>query len=383
MRAGLIVNPTAGMGGSVALKGTDGVADEALRRGAAPRAPGRAVRALAALRAACPDATVVTCAGAMGEDEVRAAGTEPELVLPVRTPSTAGDTRRAATRMLDLAVDLLLFAGGDGTAADLHAAVGGQVPVLGVPAGVKMHSGVFAATPEAAGALAGAFLGRRVTRVTAREVLDLDEDLLRAGVLAPRLIGDLDVPATGGLVQHPKRRGGSERGALEALGAAVVAELPAGALVAVGPGRTAGAVLAALGLPHTLLGFDLVRDGALVAADVPEGVLLAHADELHVVLAPTGGQGALLGRGNQQLTPAVLRRIVRERIHVVATRERLAELQGRPLLVDLDDPDLARSLEGIWPVGVGRGRVVRYPVAAPSVALAGLHTSPSPEEEQP
>jgi predicted polyphosphate/ATP-dependent NAD kinase len=383
MRAGLIVNPTAGMGGSVALKGTDGVADEARRRGAVPRAPARAARALAALRAACPDAALVTCAGAMGEDEVRAAGAEPQVVLPVRTPSTAGDTRRAATRMLDLAVDLLLFAGGDGTAADVHAAVGGQVPVLGVPAGVKMHSGVFAATPEAAGALAGAFLGRRVTRVAAREVLDLDEDLLRAGVLAPRLIGDLDVPATGGLVQHPKRRGGSAAGALEALGAAVAAELPAGALVAVGPGRTAGAVLAGLGLPNSLLGFDLVRDGALVGADVPERVLRDHAAELHVVLAPTGGQGALLGRGNQQLTPAVLRRIAREHIHVVATRERLAELQGRPLLVDLDDPELARSLNGIWPVLVGPARIVRYPVAAPSVALAGRHTSPSPEEGQP
>ena len=367
MRAGLIVNPTAGMGGAVALKGTDGVADEARRRGAAPVAPRRAVRAMTALRSALPDAELVTCAGAMGEDEARQTGAAAEVVLPVAASTTAEDTRRAAARMLELGVDLLLFVGGDGTAADVYAAVGGQVPVVGVPGGVKMHSGVFATTPEAAGLLAARFLTHRATRVAAREVLDIDEDLLRAGVLAPRLVGYLDVPDTEALMQHPKRRGPTDAEALRALGQAVLDGLEPGVLVAVGPGTSAGAVMEALDLPHTLLGFDLVRDGALVAADVREQHLLEHADELRVVLAPTGGQGALLGRGNQQLTPAVLRRIGPGSLRIVATRERLAALQGRPLLIDLDDTDVAAQLAGIRPVLVGPRRVVLYPVAAPSI----------------
>jgi predicted polyphosphate/ATP-dependent NAD kinase len=372
MRAGLIVNPTAGMGGSVALKGTDGVAEEARRRGAAPVSPRRAVRALAALRDAVPGTRLVTCAGAMGEDEARQTGAAVEAVLPVAASTTAEDTRRAAARMLELGVDLLLFVGGDGTAADVYAAVGAQVPVVGVPAGVKMHSGVFATTPEAAGLLAARFLTNRATRLAAREVMDIDEELLRCGVLAPRLLGYLDVPDTGALTQHPKRRGPTDREARRALGQAVADELEPGALAAVGPGTTAGAVMEQFGLPHTLLGFDLIRDGALVAADVCERDLLEHADELRVVLAPTGGQGALLGRGNQQLTPAVLRCIGPDRLRIVATRERLAALQGRPLLIDLDDADVGARLAGIWPVLVGPRRVVHYPVLAPRMPNGAL-----------
>jgi predicted polyphosphate/ATP-dependent NAD kinase len=366
-RAGLIVNPIAGMGGSVALKGTDGVADEAQRRGARPRLPQRAVRALAALHSAYPAASIVTCAGSMGAEEALAAGVTPEAVLPVAVTTTAADTRTAAAAMLMLGVDLLLFVGGDGTAADVLAAAGRGVPVVGVPSGVKMHSGVFAKTPEAAGLMAAWFMAGRASGVVAREVMDIDEQLLRAGLLAPRLIGYLEVPRAEALTQHPKRRGTTEEDALRALGHAVVEALPHGALVAVGPGTTAGAVMTVLGLPHTLLGFDLVRDGALVATDVRDEDLLRHADELHVVVAPTGGQGALLGRGNQQLTPDVLRHVGRERLLVVATRERLAALQGRPLLIDLDDADVALQLTGVYPVLVSRGHVVRYPVASPDL----------------
>lgn len=366
-RAGLIVNPTAGMGGSVALKGTDGVYEEARRRGARPCAPGRAVRALRTLRSAAPGLLVVTCAGPMGEDEVLASGLAIGELLPAAEPTTAQDTRRAAAAMARLGIDLLLFAGGDGTAADVHAAIGQRLPVAGVPAGVKMHSGVFAQTPEAAGLLAASHLTGRSARVAPREVMDVDEDLLRAGVLAPRLLGYLDVPQAGSLLQQPKSRGASEHGARGALGRAVLAELPPGALVAVGPGTTAGAVMETLGLPHTLLGFDLIRDGELVAADVRESDLLACAGELHVVLAPIGGQGFLLGRGNQQLTSAVLRRLDPGRILIVAALERLASLQGRPLLIDIDDPDVAAALAGMRRILTGPGRLAVYPVAVPGI----------------
>jgi predicted polyphosphate/ATP-dependent NAD kinase len=365
----LIVNPIAGMGGSVALKGTDGVAAEALRRGARAAAPERAARALTSLRTALPAARLRVCAGAMGDDAARIAGLTPETVLPVGEPTSAADTRDAAAAMIALGIDLLVFAGGDGTAADVYAAVDGRVPVVGVPAGVKMHSAVFARTPEAAGKVAAQFLTDPAGAVVSREVLDVDEQLLRTGVLAPRLVGHLDVPRAGALTQHPKLRGAAAVD-LPALGRAVLGELPPGALCAVGPGTTAGAVMVALGLPHTPLGFDLIRDGALVGSDVGADELLQNSDELHVVLAPTGGQGALLGRGNQQLTPAVLRRLSRERLHVVATRERLARLQGRPLLIDLDDPELAARLAGVHRILVGPAQVVYYPAEAPDLQPA-------------
>jgi predicted polyphosphate/ATP-dependent NAD kinase len=369
-RIGLIVNPTAGMGGSVGLKGTDGVLDEARRRGGRPRAPQRAIRALESLGAAAPTARLVTCAGLMGEDEALAAGVGADVVLPVTAVTTAQDTRRAARTMLEARIELLLFVGGDGTAADIEASVGRGLPAVGVPAGVKMHSGVFAHTPEAAGLLAARFVTGRSRRVASREVMDVDEDLLRDGVLAPRLLGYLEVPDDAVLVQHPKRRGASDREQRLHVGQAVQEALPARALVAVGPGTTAGALMEILGLPHTLLGFDLIRDGALVASDVRESDLLPHADELFVVISPTGGQGSLLGRGNQQLSTAVLCRIEPDRLLIAATRDRIAALGGRPLRVDLDDPEVADSLAGMHRVLVGPGRAIVYPVAQPDWGLS-------------
>ncbi|MGA0121568.1 MAG: ATP-NAD kinase family protein, partial [Gaiellales bacterium] len=143
---GLVVNPVAGLGGAVGLKGTDGLVEEALARGAVPRASDRAAAAIAALPA---DVPVATAAGAMGEDALQRAGRTPALLVPGGAlTTTADDTRQAVRALADAGVELLLFAGGDGTARDVCAAVGDATPALGIPAGVKIQSAAFAESPR-------------------------------------------------------------------------------------------------------------------------------------------------------------------------------------------------------------------------------------------
>lgn len=359
---GLIVNPVAGMGGSVGLKGTDGVVEDARARGALPRSEPRAERALRMLLSRQPNITVVTGAGVLGENVARRLGAGTDIVYDAPAVTTSEDTRRLATELARQRVPLTLFSGGDGTAGDICSAAGNDLVVLGIPAGVKMHSGVFASNPEAAGTLAATYL-QNLGQTERRPVMDIDEVLMRTGTLAPRLLGDMRVPRSPRL-QHPKQRGQSDESARQAAAEGVHATLPAGALIAVGPGTTAGAYMERFGLAHTLLGFDLVRDGRLVERDVGEEALVRHFKDLHAVIAPIGGQGSLLGRGNQQLTPAVLRSLPRDRLHVVSTRERLASLGGRPHLIDIDDAQLARDLSGIYRIIVGPRHTVAYPATA-------------------
>lgn len=362
LRIGLIVNPVAGMGGPVGLKGTDGVVESAIARGAQPRSELRASRALSLLLSELPDLTVVTGSGVLGEELAQTLGANTVVVYDAPNDTDLNDTRNLAMNLARRDLPLTLFAGGDGTAGDICAVAGDELTVLGIPAGVKMHSGVFASTPEMAGKIASVHL-QNFGQTELRPVMDVDEDLVRTGVLAPRLLGTMRVPRGKGL-QHPKQRGQTDEAATRAAADGIHEMLPDRALVAVGPGTTAGAYMKRFGLPHTLLGFDLVRDGKLIDRDVGEATLQRHAKELHAVIAPTGGQGALLGRGNQQLTPAVLRSLSKERLHIVSTRERLAALAGRPLLLDIDDDQLVRELSGIHQVVVGPGHTVVYPATA-------------------
>src|SRR5690349_706814 len=312
---GLLVNPIAGMGGRVALKGTDG--PEALRaaraRGASPLAPARAARALARLAEEAPAVTLLAAPGTMGAEIARDAGLDVEATSgDAREETSAADTREAASEMRERGVDLLLFAGGDGTARDIHAAVGSTLPLLGVPTGVKMHSGVFAATPAAAGAAAAAYL-RGATQLQDADIADQDAN----GV---EIHGAVRVPRQPRLMLG--RKTGSDPANLERLAAAVDLRSE---LTLFGPGTTTEAVLRRLGQHGTLLGVDAVRDGQVVFRDLDEAGLLtlldAHED-VALVVGVVGGQGALFGRGNQQLSPAVLRRIGRDRIQIVASAEK-------------------------------------------------------------
>ncbi len=367
---GLVVNPVAGLGGRVGLKGSDGAATVARARelGAVPMAPARAVEALEPLVSRRHSFALLAAPGAMGVDEARAAGIAAEAVGEVPPgETTSADTRAAAAELAARGVDLLLFVGGDGTAVDVLAAVGDRVPVLGVPAGVKMHSAVFGVTPRRAGELAALVLEGTARPARPAEVLDVDEEALRAGVLSPRLLGHLRVPVQPRLVQGRKARSlPGEEVAQAEIAAHVLDRLGPTELCLVGPGTTAGAVLARLGYDHALLGVDAVRGGRLVAADADERrllELLADADVATVVVTPVGGQGFLLGRGNQQLSPAVLRAAGVGRLVVVATEAKIAALRGEPLLVDTGDPVLDDAFTGYARIVTGYNREIVYPVS--------------------
>jgi predicted polyphosphate/ATP-dependent NAD kinase len=340
-KLGLIVNPLAGIGGRLALKGSDdrALVDAALAAGARPAAAARTRTALDALP---PGATILSAGGSMGAD---LAGT---AVTDARASTTADDTHAAAVALVEAGVDLLLFAGGDGTAVDILHAVADRVPVIGIPAGVKMHSAVFGVTPRRAGELACAFLEGRVVRTAPAEVMDVDERDLRAGTMSPRLHGYLRVPVAPRLVQGGKARTAPAEAAAQAsIAAHVVERLLGDGPVLVGPGTTTAAIMAALGLRKSMLGVDVIAGGRLLVPDADEEELLRLATpDARIVLTPVGGQGFLLGRGNQQLSPRVIRAIGVDRIVIVATTAKLTALGGRPLLVDTGDAELDEELQG-------------------------------------
>jgi len=334
-RLGLIVNPVAGLGGRVGLKGSDGAEIQARARelGAVPLAQERAAAALARLRG-LEDLKVLTCPGDMGELVARSCGFECQVVgeiNPGRT--TAEDTRRGALAMRELGLDLLLFAGGDGTARDIYEAVGQDQVVLGIPAGVKIHSAVYATSPRAAGQLALDFLQGRVSKLAEAEVMDVDEEGFRQGRLSARLYGYLRIPQHASLVQSGKVASASEESSLASIAHDVIESMEDGWLYILGPGTTTRAISEALALPKTLLGVDVVMDWQLLAQDANEDKLLEllQGRQAKIIITPIGGQGALLGRGNQQISPQVLKMVGRENVLVVSTREKLYALRRGPL----------------------------------------------------
>jgi predicted polyphosphate/ATP-dependent NAD kinase len=368
VRIGLVVNPVAGMGGRLALKGSDDLALLAAARaqGATPVSPARATEALRSLTGLTGELELLAYAGDMGAEEAVAARLQPTVLGSPSPVTSARDTREAAAEMLEREIELLLFAGGDGTAVDLLAAVGDRVPVLGIPAGVKMHSAVFAVSPRSAGELIARLARDGVRGVRRAEVMDVDEELLRAGSVSARLHGYLDVPDERRHIQSAKARSmGSETAAQQRIAHHLLDHVLADRAWLVGPGTTTGAVLQLFGLPKTLLGVDVVRDGRCLIADADERSLIGLLDTeaAGIVVTPVGGQGFLFGRGNQQLSAAVIERVGLERIVVVATEAKIARLAGAPLRVDTGDPKLDARLCGYTRIVVGYNREIVYPVA--------------------
>jgi predicted polyphosphate/ATP-dependent NAD kinase len=339
-RIGFLVNPIAGMGGAVGLKGTDGKVEEARRRGALPIAKNRALITLTLL-AHDKNLEFVTCSGAMGEDELKETGIRGYKILYLFDgDSSARDTRQAAQSFLKAGVDLILFCGGDGTARDIYDEVARDVPLLGIPAGVKMYSAVFAINPAAAAELVMRYEPQSLRD---SEVMDVDEEAYRSGELKTRLYGIARTPALAGMIQlskHIYEEGNEERAKGEI--ARFIHEIMIPEVVYIlGAGTTTESIAAELGAKKTLLGVDAVKNGKMVAMDMDEKILwtlLEQVQEAKIILSPIGAQGFILGRGNQQISARIVRRVGIGNIIVVATPHKLRET---PLLyVDSGDPVL-------------------------------------------
>jgi predicted polyphosphate/ATP-dependent NAD kinase len=356
LRIGLIINPIAGMGGRVGLKGTDGreTLREAMKRGAEPWSSDRAREALEGLEGVGGGIEWLTWGGEMGADLLGSMGFDYRVVgeFPAER-TTADDTKEAALEMERHDVDLILFAGGDGTASDIVDAVDMRVPVLGIPSGVKMFSAVFASTPRTASRLIMKLLEGGVDLVE-REVMDIDEEEYRSGRLTASLRGYARTPYVAEMVLNGKTAasGVDEELMKEAAAARVVEEMKPGSTYVLGPGTTVAKVAEALGVEKTILGIDVYREGKLIARDADEKRLLEVVDpNTWIVLSPLGGQGSILGRGNQPISPRVLRRVGLDKIIIISTPVKLLGL--RAMTVDTGDPKLDESLRGYRRVIVG------------------------------
>ena len=408
MKIGLIVNPIAGIGGKVGLRGSDGteIVAKARALGAVPESNAKTVQALQALAHNTDQAELYTCPGEMGETACQKAGlpcqlvtgkrvgtqekvaaaktTETTFVTATATTTSAtktaasaanaavsettttdaavlnttpADTTAAARALCQAGVELLLFAGGDGTARNILDAVGEKVTVLGIPAGCKIHSGVYALNPRDAGELAAKVASGRVAAVKEAEVMDIDEELFRKNIVQARLYGYLRIPDDAQLTQCSKSAGNAgEAEEVDAIAEYVAESMEPDVLYIVGTGSTTAAVLQELHLPFTLLGVDLVYNKQLVAADCTEQQILAALTKysrVKLLVTVIGGQGYVFGRGNQQLSAAVLKKVGKENIIIIAAKSKVMALPNRRLYVDTGDAEVNKLLSGYVRIIVG------------------------------
>jgi len=355
MKIGFLINPIAGMGGSVGLKGTDGLVDEALRRGAQPIAGERAKKCMEALIIR-ESALMLTCSGEMGEDALVKNAQSYEVVYSCEGRSTSEDTKNACRRFLEREIELLVFCGGDGTARDVYSVVRREVPLIGIPAGVKMHSAVFAISPKSAAKILELFADGKA-EVRDAEIMDTDEEAYRRNELKMTVFGYARTPYEPVLVQQGKSlfQSVSEERAKEEIARFACEFMRDGSLYILGAGTTIHKIaeLLDLGAEKTLLGVDAVKDGKLVGKDLNEQELLhllekEQGRKARILVSPIGAQGFIFGRGNQQLSAKVIEKVGVENVIVLATPHKLSETPV--LLVDTGNEELDERLSGYMSV---------------------------------
>ena len=326
-KLGLIINPLAGIGGAVALKGSDGEATlmAAQKLGAVPQAENRTRSALAQIEPYKDEIKIYTAANAMGEDLCQQMGFDVEVVQQ-----------------------------------------GQLLPVIGVPAGCKIHSAVYAVTPKHAGELLALIIRGRPLALQEAAVMDIDEDAFRQDRVKAKHYGQLQVPAENQYMQNMKDGGvAHEELVLQDIAAYIIETMEDDVLYFVGSGSTPKAIMDELGLTATLLGVDLLENQQLLAVDVNEKQILSFLKKektAKIILTIIGGQGHLFGRGNQQFSAEVIRKIGKQNIIIIATPEKLQALNGRPIRVDTGDEQLNHELYGMTQVVTGYDQHTLYKI---------------------
>ncbi len=363
-KLGVIINPVAGVGGSVGLKGSDGpdIQKLAFEKGAVQKSTQKMRLALEAVLPMAETVVVYAAGGNMGEDLCKELGFETCIVGTAREKTGPSDTENAAREMAKLGVDVLLFAGGDGTARNICASFDAEIPVVGVPAGVKIHSAVYATSPVAAGkALFSCLSAKQPVRKA--EVMDIDEEMYRNGRLQAQLYGYLSVPIIRGVMQNPKATSHNSADDLGGICDEVkerMSRAEPDTCFIFGAGSTVTACETYLGLEGSLLGIDVVQNGQFLKKDVAEKELLGITEKYpcKLIITAIGGQGHIFGRGNQQLSPDVIRQIGLDNVWVVAAASKIYSLPDQCLFVDTGDAALNADLRGYKRVVVGFGETL-------------------------
>lgn len=396
MKIGFLVNPFAGIGGAVALKGSDGedIVAQAFARGAEPQA---GVRASVAMQKLMPhqDCVIYTAAAAMGENILRELGIPCVVLYNADNKTSAEDTKKTIQLFVENNVDLIVFAGGDGTARDVLDALSGghieekkaTIPVVGIPAGVKIHSAVYAVTPTRAGELIDLLLSGEPMTLVEAQVMDLDEKAFREGRVNAKCYGYLTVPVDDTRMQLIKQGSLNHHEiAVQDIASDIIETMEQDVFYLIGSGSTTAEIMNQLGLDNTLLGVDIVYNQQLIASDVDEKTILETIENApaRIVVTVIGGQGHVFGRGNQQLSASVIKRVIhndadqavmddtamhdkvvdaavnRDNIIIVATNEKLRSLDKRPIIADTGDADLDRRLSGLYAVITGYQQKTLY-----------------------
>lgn len=367
-KIGFLINPIAGLGGQAGMKGSDDRKGQkhALDLGYSKTAGQRAYECLMQIKD-MESYVIFAPPGEMGGDVLERADIEYQVIGCKKHRTTREDTLSCARAMKEQEVDLLVFCGGDGTARDIYEAVGSEFPVLGVPSGVKMYSACYSVTPCQAGQLLKDFIaGKRLTLVP-REIMDLDEIYLDEKAVSPTLYGFLTVLNDGIRLQRAKEMCQGDDCGTDILAQNIVSEMKKDTLYIIGPGGTTYRVKEMLCGEGTLRGVDVVKNGRIVEKDADEKTIFAlieQSEPAEIIVTCIGGNGFIFGRGNQQISPRIIRRISKEKIRLAVTKEKLAGLEAKPMLVDTGDKETDRYLAGYYRIRLGRHETVVYKVAS-------------------
>ncbi len=384
MKIGFVINPLAGIGGSVALKGSDGqeIVQQALARGALPQAQLRAKSALEKVKSwtasSSATTTFFTASKEMGEDVLHSLDIDCESIYSADAVTSAVDTKHTIREFVEKQVDLIIFVGGDGTARDVLDVLSGEdaalIPVIGIPAGVKIHSAVYATTPERAGELIDLLISGEAMSLVEAQVMDLDEDLFRQGKVNAKCYGYLSVPVDDTRMQLIKQGGlNDDEITVQEIANEVIDGMEKDIYYLIGSGSTTAEIMNQLDLQNTLLGIDIVYNQQLVASDVGEKEILNIIENqpAKIIVTIIGGQGHVFGRGNQQLSAKVIKMVIgdsvsdkntteRDNIIIIATNNKLQSLNKRPMIADTGDSELNKSLSGLYPVITGYQQKTLY-----------------------